>query len=84
MIKRSISLKEAMPIDRRKAALIAQTASHYECTITLERECVVLNAKSMLGMLSQAMPKDGEMFLIADGEDEAAAVEAVCAVIEKL
>lgn len=76
--------KEKLPIDRRKAALIAQAASRFESTVTFEREGVILNAKSMLGMLSQSMPRDGEMYLIAEGADEEAAVKEISAVIGAL
>lgn len=80
----NVNLKPCMPIDRRKAALIAQAASRFDATITFEREGVILNAKSMLGMLSQSMPKDGEMALIAEGTDEVKAIEELSGVIESL
>ena len=84
MRKTEVSLKGKLPIDRRKAALIAQAASKYESTITLEKDSVILNTKSMLGMLSQSMPKDGVMYLVVDGADEDAATKELCRVILEL
>ncbi len=81
MLRTEINLKAKMPIGREKAAIIAQVSSRYQCTLTLERDGIVLNAKSMIGLLSQSIPKNGEMTLIADGEDEAAATEALLDVI---
>ena len=75
MIKFPADLGPYMPIDREKATLIAAAAGRYQCTLTLEKNGIVLNIKSMIGLLSQSIPKDGKMILIADGEDEAAAAE---------
>lgn len=83
MIKTHLNIKERLPIDRVDAALIARTASKFQCTLTLERDGIVLNVKSMIGLLSQSIPVDGIMDLVADGEDETAASEAVVQAIMK-
>jgi len=83
MIKSLVDLSSFMPIGRDKAGEIAATAGRFECTMTLEKNGIVLNPKSMIGLLSQSVPKDGKMTLIADGADEKAAMEALLKVIEK-
>jgi phosphotransferase system HPr (HPr) family protein len=77
MTRTPYSLQSFLPFDRVSAALLAQTASRFECRVTLEREHVVLNAKSMLGLLSQHSFGDGLFTLVAEGEDEQAAVAAM-------
>ncbi len=77
MIKTPYSLQGFLPFDRVGAALLAQTASRFECRLTLERDYMVLNAKSMLGLLSHHSFGDGLFTLVADGEDEQAAVKAL-------
>lgn len=77
MIKTPYSLQGFLPFDRVGAALLAQTASRFECRLTLERNYMVLNAKSMLGLLSHHSFGDGLFTLVADGEDEQAAVQAL-------
>lgn len=84
MIRTEIHLGDKLPIDRRKAAIIAQTASKYESTLTLEKDGTVLNAKSMLGMLSQSMPRDGVMDLVADGADEREATQDIVQTLAQL
>lgn len=81
MLKSEFNLKPLLPFDRVSAALLAQTASHFESLITLERDGVVLNAKSMLGLLSQHAFGDGMFTLIADGEDEKEATQALLELI---
>ena len=70
MIKQFVDLTPMSPITRSKAAEIAKTASSFQCVITLEQNHVILNVKSMLGLLSQTMPNNGKMTLICSGEDE--------------
>ena len=82
MVKTELNLKDDIPVGREKAAMIAKAASKFQCTLTLERDGIVLNVKSMIGLLSQSIPTDGLMFLVADGEDEAAATEAVLKAIQ--
>lgn len=78
----SVNLSSLLPVTRATAAKIASAASRYECTFTMEHGNSILNMKSMLGLLSQMMPKDGVVLLTADGPDEEQAMEAVLALID--
>ena len=82
MIKVDYPLYSFFPINRKTASLIAQTASHFEALLTLEKENVILNAKSMLGLLSQTYFDNDHFVLVADGIDEKEAVNALLALIE--
>ena len=82
MIKTPVDLSMLIPIGREMAAKISSAASLYPCTVTLEHDGIVLNLKSMIGLLSQSIPKEGKMTLVVDGEDEQKAEKAVLAVIQ--
>lgn len=76
MTKLPVDLKPLLPIDRETAMRLADAASRHACMLTLESRGVVLNLKSMIGLLSQSIPADGGMTLCASGEgDEKAASE---------
>ena len=81
MIKCDVNLSKHMPIQREMAMKITGVSDKFESTITLEHQGIVLNLKSMIGLLSQSIPKDGCMTLVADGCDEKAAMDAVLAII---
>ena len=83
MIKVEVNLSKHMPIQREMAMKITSVADKYLATLTLEHKGIVLNLKSMIGLLSQSIPKDGSMTLVADGKDEKTALEAVLAVINE-
>jgi phosphocarrier protein len=84
MIKESVNLKPILPMKRDTAASIATLASRYECTFTIEARNLILNAKSMLGLLSMSLPEDGQVSLAADGSDEADAIAAMTELVRKL
>lgn len=77
MIRTELNLQPMMPFTRAAAAQLAATASRFDCRLTLECESLVLNMKSMLGLLSQAKLPQGRATLVADGPDEALATQAV-------
>ena len=83
MIKVDVNMSRHMPIQREMAMKITAVADKFQSTLTLEHKGIVLNLKSMIGLLSQSIPKDGNMVLVADGADEKAALEAVLAVINE-
>lgn len=84
MIRQPINLKPILPMKRQTAAEIATLASRFDCTFTLESRNVILNAKSMLGLLSMTIPDDGEVTLAADGNDEAAAISSMNDLLRRL
>ena len=84
MIKTQVDLRNHNIIGRERAALIASTASRFQSTLTLERDGIVLNLKSMIGLLSQSIPRDGRMEIVADGPQEDAASRAMVELLEQL
>ena len=84
MIQQPINIRTILPMKRQTAASIATLASRFDCTFTIEAHNVILNAKSMLGLLSMALPDSGDVILTADGKDEAAAIAAMSDLIRKL
>ena len=84
MIQEKVNLKTLLPMKRQTAAEIATLASRFECTFTLEAQNLILNAKSMLGLLSMALPTDGEVILTADGADEEQAVASMKDLLRRL
>ena len=83
MKQASVNILHLLPINRETAARIVTTASRYRSTFTMEHGNSVINLKSMLGLLSQAVPKDGQITLTADGPDEEDAIGALKDVLQK-
>ena len=81
MIRTPITFPGNAPLTRALAAEVVQTASNFEARVMIQREQKIVNAKSMLGLLSLGTDDQANMVLIAEGVDESAAVAAVVAVL---
>lgn len=79
MIVKPIVFPNRQPLSRTMAAQVVQVASRYESRMMIRRHQKVVNAKSMLGLLSMDMDEQNEMFLVVEGTDEEAAAAAVLA-----
>lgn len=58
-------------------AMFVQVASRFDSKIYLELEDKKINAKSIMGMMSLPLYPQEELLVSCDGEDEAAAIEAI-------
>ncbi len=82
MISRSMTVKNAIGLHARPATFFIQKANSYKCSIWVEKEDCRVNAKSLLGVLSLGIAQGTEITVIADGQDEADAVDGLLALIE--
>ena len=82
MISRSVTIKNSVGLHARPATFFIQKANSFRSTIWVEKEDSRVNAKSLLGVLSLGIVKGTTITLIADGNDEAAAVEGLAALID--
>ena len=77
MISRDVTIKNSVGLHARPATFFIQKANSFKCSIWVEKEDCRVNAKSLLGVLSLGITKGTTITLIADGVDEADAVEGL-------
>ena len=77
MVEKTTVIKNRAGIHARPAALIVQTAGKYKSKISLQKGDDRINAKSIMGIITLGAGFDSEIRIIADGEDETEAVEAI-------
>ena len=82
MISRSVTIKNSVGIHARPATFFIQKANSYKSSIWVEKEDCRVNAKSLLGVLSLGITKDSKITIIADGSDEAGAIDGLVNLIE--
>ena len=83
MISRSVTINNSVGLHARPATFFIQKANSYKCSIWIEKEDCRVNAKSLLGVLSLGIAQGANVTLIADGSDEAAAIDGLVDLIEK-
>ena len=82
MLSREVTIKNNVGLHARPATFFIQKANSYKSAIWVEREDRRINAKSLLDVLSLGIVKGMNITIIADGADEAEAVEGLAALID--
>ena len=82
MISRDVTITNAVGLHARPATFFIQKANSYKSSIWVEKEDCRVNAKSLLGVLSLGITKGTTITLIADGQDEAEAVEGLITLVD--
>ena len=77
MLQERITVRNKLGLHARPSALLAKTAGLFKSSITLTHEKRCVDAKSILGLMTMALPCGTELFVTADGPDEKAAVESI-------
>jgi len=77
MIEQMVKIKNRAGIHARPAALLVQTASRFKSKIFIEKEMDRINGKSIMGIITLGAAYETPLKLIAEGEDETAAIEAL-------
>lgn len=62
----------------RPATFFVQRANEFDCTVWVEKDDFRVSAKTFLGVLSMGIENGSSVMLIADGEREEEAVNALC------
>ena len=81
MITKEVVINNQVGLHARPATFFIQKANEFKSSIWIEKEDRRVNAKSLLGVLSLGIVKGTAVNLIADGADEAAAVDTLSELI---
>ena len=82
MISRDVTIKNNVGLHARPATFFIQKANSYKSSIWVEKDDRRVNAMSLLGVLSLGSVKGMTITLIADGTDEADALEGLATLVD--
>ena len=77
MIRKPIAFPDGKPLTRTLAAQLVQITGRYESRVMIEQEQKLVNAKSMLGLLSLGLDDQQGMILLVEGPDKVEAASDV-------
>ena len=80
-LRRPITIVNELGLHARAASKLVQLTSKYPVEVQIGREEMMVNAKSIMGVLMLAASKGTELVVVVNGED-AKAEEALNAVVE--
>ena len=81
MLEREAKIVNKLGIHARPAAEIVKAAGKFKSNITIVRDDLEVNAKSIMGVMMLAAECGATITLRATGEDAETALDALCAVI---
>ena len=83
MIERELLSANRLGLHARATAKLVQLLSGFRCNATLTAKGREVNAKSIMGVMLLAAGQGTPVLLRVDGEDEAAAADAVADLFER-
>ena len=81
MAERSVQIVNKHGLHARPAAEIVKTASKFVCDITISRDDLEVNGKSIMGVMMLAAECGATITLRATGSDADAALDALAALV---
>jgi phosphocarrier protein HPr len=81
MAERTVKIVNKLGIHARPAAEIVKTASKFGSSITIVRDDLEVNGKSIMGVMMLAAEQGSTIDIKAEGADAEAALDALSAVI---
>jgi phosphocarrier protein HPr len=79
---REVKIRNPLGLHARAAARFVHTASRFRSRVTVSRNAKSMDGKSILGILLLAASQGAVLRVAAEGEDEAAAVDALATLVE--
>ena len=79
----AVTLVNELGLHLRAAGRFVQLASRYKATISIEHEGVVVDGKSIMGLLSLAVACGCSITIRATGTDAAAAIQALINLVKR-
>lgn len=81
-MERIVTIKNASGLHARPAGMFVKKASEFKSTVEVKAKNKVVNAKSIMGIMSLGLAQGDELVVAANGDDQEAAVNALAELIE--
>jgi phosphotransferase system HPr (HPr) family protein len=81
MIEQTIVIQNRLGLHARACSVFVKEAARFACHITLARDGLEVNGKSILGVMMLAAERGAELLLKTDGSDEKQAMDALVKVV---
>ena len=82
MLSKNIVITNRDGLDAKSAAMLVQVACKYRSQILIEQGSKLINAKSLMGVMTLGAEGAPEILVRANGADETEAVQAVVRYLE--
>jgi phosphotransferase system HPr (HPr) family protein len=80
--RREVRIVNRLGLHARAAARFVHTANRFRARVQIARDGQTMDGKSILGILLLAASQGTRVEILADGEDEEAAIEVLAALVQ--
>ncbi len=81
LIEQAVPIVNSLGLHARPAAEFVKIANRFKAAIAVRKDALEVNGKSIMGMMMLAVEQGSALTIRADGEDAAAALEALSALV---
>lgn len=81
MLEQAITIINKLGLHARAAGKLVETTSRFSCDITIDKDGRNVDGKSIMAMMMLAASKGTSITIKTNGEDEAAALDAITTLI---
>ncbi|MFI3209866.1 MAG: HPr family phosphocarrier protein [Peptostreptococcaceae bacterium] len=81
-MEKNVSIKNASGLHARPAGMFVKKAAEFKSTVEIIAKGKTVNAKSIMGVMSLGLAQNDELTIVANGEDQEAAVNALVELVE--
>ncbi len=82
MQEKTLTVRNKLGLHARPAAMMVQTASRFKSKIKIFKGDQEVDGKSIMGLMTLAAAVGSTLRIVADGEDETQATEALAKLVE--
>lgn len=82
VVSKDIVIMNKSGLHARPASKFVQMANEFKCDLFIQKDSAKVNAKSIMGVMTLGAGKGSKITLIAEGEDEQKAMNALIELIE--
>ncbi len=77
MISEELTIRNKLGLHARPCALLSKTANLFSSSVLLTHKDRAVDAKSILGLMTMAMPYDSTVMVTIEGKDEEKAMMSI-------
>lgn len=81
-MEKLVTITNASGLHARPAGMFVKKAAEFKSTVEVKAKGKNVNAKSIMGIMSLGLAQGDELTIVANGEDQEAAVNALAELIE--
>jgi phosphocarrier protein len=81
MLEKTIKILNPHGIHPKNATILVQTANKFVSNIWISKDEKKVNAKSLMGVMSLAIPQGADIVVLAEGKDEDMAVNTIAELV---